>query len=197
MTNNFDLRILTGSALPLLGWASSTPLNPDHVTRVDPYACRPGKPSGGLWTSPLINSSDRPPATAWTRWCRSELPHRRPTTLTVLRALADARVLVIDHHDDMTVVDRIYGRGSCAVPQMPTELAAVLGDEASWQELATQRWIDWEAIAGDVEGVQVTETGLCAGGGTIPRLRWDVPTVWFTRPTFDIVEELPLPDARR
>src|SRR5262249_14316021 len=70
-----------GATLPLLGWASRHRLDPHHIAAVDPQGCLPGKPCGGLWTSPILGRRRPPTATAWTRWCRTEASHRRPTCL--------------------------------------------------------------------------------------------------------------------
>jgi hypothetical protein len=185
-----------GAGLPLLGWASRHPLDPRHIITVDPRACLPGKPYGGLWTSPILGRRRPPTATAWTRWCRTEAPHRRPVALTILQASADARILVIDHDQDTAAVDSVYGRGDPQIPPRPARLAGLLRDR-DWQELNTQRRIDWAAIATDFDAVHVSDTGLGCGGGTIPRLRWDVPTVWFTRAAFEIVDQVTLAARHR
>lgn len=187
-----SLRLHTdaGAALALLGWAGRHRLDPHRITAVDPIACYPGKPCGGLWTCPILGRSPAA-TTAWIRWCRAEAPHRRPTCLTVRRAAADARILVIDNDHDMVAIDGVYGRDDPQIPPMPASLADVVRDR-DWQRLHTRRRIDWTAVAADFDAVHVTDTGLASGSGAIPRLDWDVPTVWFTRPAFEVVDHVTL-----
>jgi len=56
--------------------------------------------------------------------------------------------------------------------------AALEEAKARWPNL---RVFDWAAIARDFDAVHLTRSGLNCGGGVIPRLRWDVPSVWFPR----------------
>jgi hypothetical protein len=183
-----NLHTTTGAALPLLGWASTNPLDPECVLPLRAVECYPGKPAGGLWTSPLLKTHT---ATAWMRWCATERHERTFTTLAVIRVAPTARVLVIDSACDVGALDRAYGRGD---PQIPPRTAA-WPRQSDWEELTTQRVFDWAAIGADFDAVHVTTYGLNCGGGVIPRLRWDVPTVWLPRATFQIEATIPIPPA--
>jgi hypothetical protein len=178
-----ELHTSTGAAIPLLGWAGTGRLNPYRLLPLLADECYPAKPAGGLWTSPLDGTGAR---TAWMRWCRAERHDRTFTTLTVIRVAAKARVLVIDGDTDVRALDRRYGRGEPEVPPMTPAVAAAGISQSDWEELNTQRVFDWPAIAGDFDAVYLTENGLNSGGGVVPRLRWDVPTVWLPHPAFHI-----------
>jgi hypothetical protein len=181
-----DLHVTTGTTLPLLGWASTERLNPHRVLPLRGDECYPGKPAGGLWASPLEPTGT---ATAWTQWCARQRHDRTFTTLTIIRVAPTARVLVIDSDDDVLALDRAYGSGD---PQIPPHTSAWprAGD---WEELTTQRVFDWRTIAADFDAVHVTAGGLDCGGGVIPRLRWDVPSVWFPRAAFQIDDVIAMP----
>jgi hypothetical protein len=168
------LHTTIGAALPLLAWAGPGRLDPECVPPLRVDESYPGKPAGGLWTSPLDPAGR---STAWTRWCARDRYDRPRSTLTVVRAVPTARVLVVDNDDDVSAMDRVYGRGDpCVPPRSPAWPC-----QSDWEELTTRRVFDWAAIAQDFDAVHLTPGGLNCGGGVVPRLRWDVPSVWFPR----------------
>lgn len=181
-----ELRTAVGATLPLLAWAGTGPLQPDLVLPLRADESCPGKPAGGLWTSPLDATGT---ATAWTRWCATERHDHAFTTLAIIRVAATARVLVIDDDEDVRALDRAYGRRE---PRIPPRTAA-WPRQRDWDELTTQRVFDWPAIAADFDAVHVTDGGLNCGGGVIPRLRWDVASVWFPWVAFQIHNTIALP----
>jgi len=179
-----ELRTILGSNLPLLAWAGTGPLEPTLVLPLRADESFPGKPAGGLWTSPVDATGT---STAWTRWCAAQRHDRTFTTLTLVRVAPGARVLVIDSDDD--ALDGAFGRGD---PRIPPRTAA-WPRQRDWDEFTTQRVFDWTAIADEFDAVHVTGRGLNCGGGVIPRLRWDVPSVWFPRVAFHLHTTVALP----
>lgn len=164
------LRLLRGADLPPLAWASNG--NPFELARVQPvriHRWRTHKPSGGLWTAPVLDDGD----TAWTQWCRCEQFGDPDAPRTVIVPHSDAVVYCIDAEADLLALEAAY------------PLAAELGDNVRlWPRL------DWEKMATETDAVWLTRRGEHETRYTTPGLYgWDCATVLWLRPAFTAVED--------
>jgi hypothetical protein len=171
-----QMKIVTGSQVPLLGWLPGSP--PAALGTPHPPANRdkPGvldKPSGGLWTSPLIPArADRKvPRRAETAWTRHRACHgARDAGLTVLELAATARLAVVDCLADLRTL-----------PFRPGDRYQTLAREPE------SDGVDWEALTMACDGLWLTRRGVLATRQSMSGLAcWDCETVWLARSVWSV-----------
>lgn len=119
------------------------------------------KPHGGLWTSSYLGPKR---ISGWVEWCRVEVPELAKGTLWLLEPDKSARIAVIDTYSDLD--------------QLLSKYALVGG---LLDDLGI-RYLDYEAMALDFDGLHLTDRGQWATRLSFPfnLYGWDCEsTLWF------------------
>jgi len=161
-TNREDtVKIVTGADLPDLSFAHPETFDLAKVEpiRNDLFV----KPLGGVWLSP---------PGAWVQWCRGEdwdEPDAKVDQPFDRALLADHKFVVIDTLQDLKDLMVFYEY------EWPTERKAQFG------LLSEMRFLDFEALACDFDGIYLTDAGQWATRLSDPKLYgWDLESVlWF------------------
>lgn len=156
-----------GADLPPLGWQSEDPFDPARFAPIR-QSHLPVKPSGGLWTAPVVRSD----ATAWTMYWSDEDEDDAPTS-PIYQVIPDpdAAVFAIDDVDDLLELERAF-----PAPETP--------HFSAWAS------VDWEAASEKIDAVWLTERGQWRTRFSSPGLNgWDCETVLWLRPAFHIWTE--------
>lgn len=174
------VRLCRGRELPPLAWIPSDTSHSLEVGRFQAVGHRPSripvKPSGGLWTAPVLNAEHWEYGSSWTQWCISENFRAPQDGELMTMVVPDPRAvfLVIDTLDDLVAACRQWPR--------PETINRIFGP-----------LVDWDTAAKSVDGIYLTEAGRWRTHFTEPGLYgWDVATVFFTKPSFTIGVLCPL-----
>lgn len=142
--------------------------NPPQMRDSTEYYFRPpGKPYGGLWTSPAARTRRGD----WFSWCQANARDRLKADLWKLTAAAP-KVYVIKSERSLKE----------AVERWPRRY------DADWNHPE----IDFEKVAEEYDAVYLTRSGLFATRFAWPihLVGWDVATILWLRWVFDSVEQV-------
>jgi len=154
------------------------------------------KPQGGLWAAPVIEPPGKwrpiPRESAWTKWCRWEMPHWiNGHWQTQLYPQRDAVFAVIDCAQDAVALYEAFPNDDHPVT------AALRGAGAPSHMFG--KMIDWRRLLDQhISGVWLTDRGQIEthlpDEDVVPSLYgWDAATVWFSRPAFRVGKTWPCP----